>query len=132
MFEAIQDLRNNLSSLLNTASDGWVPPEDWEAAKSAHREVFEGMLQAVLTNGHPDDDEPINDGDLRAIWRFDMCQDPPAMTQCFQEGARGKRDSTMDDSLYREEALNMIIQVPSLIHVFSDSDREGQDLGGFK
>jgi hypothetical protein len=38
----------------------------------------------------------------------------------------------MDDSLYREEALNMIIQVPSLIHVFSDSDREGQDLGGVK
>jgi hypothetical protein len=72
MFEATQDLRNNLSSLLNSASDGWVPPEDWEAAKSAHREVFEGMLQAVLTNGHPDDDEPINDGDLRAIWRFDM------------------------------------------------------------
>lgn len=28
MFEAAQDLKNNLSSLLNVASDGWVPPED--------------------------------------------------------------------------------------------------------
>ena len=73
MFEAAHDLRNNLSSLLNTASDGWVPPEDWEATKSAHREMFEEMLQAVLTNESPDDDEPIKDeGDLRAIWPFDI------------------------------------------------------------
>ena len=72
-FEAAQDLRNNLSSLLNTASDGWVPTEDWEATESAHREMFNGMLQAVLTNENPDDDEPMRDeGDLRAIWPFDI------------------------------------------------------------
>jgi hypothetical protein len=72
-FEAAHDLRNNLSSLLNTASDGWVPPEDWEATELAHREVFNGMLQAVLSNESPDDDEPIKDeGDLRAIWPFDI------------------------------------------------------------
>jgi hypothetical protein len=51
----------------------WVPPEDWEATASAHREMFEGMLQAVLTNENPDDDEPIKDeGDLREIWPFDI------------------------------------------------------------
>jgi hypothetical protein len=73
MFEATHDLRNNLSSLLSTASDGWVPPEDWEAAASAHREMFHGMLQAVLSNEDPDDDEPIKDErDLREIWPFDI------------------------------------------------------------
>ncbi|KAH7348627.1 kinase-like domain-containing protein [Rhexocercosporidium sp. MPI-PUGE-AT-0058] len=72
-FEAAQDLKNNLSSLLNTASDGWVPQEEWEATELAHREMFNGMLQAVLTNESPDDDEPIKDEeDLRAIWPFDI------------------------------------------------------------
>jgi hypothetical protein len=73
MFEAAHDLRNNLSSLLNAASDGWVPIEDWEATESAHKELFNGMLQAVLTSESSDDDEPIKDeGDLRAIWPFDI------------------------------------------------------------
>ncbi len=72
-FEAAHYLRNNLSSLLNTASDGWVPPENWEATELAHREMFNGMLEAVLTNDSPDDDEPIkSEEDLRAIWPFDI------------------------------------------------------------
>jgi hypothetical protein len=72
-FEAAHDLRYNLASLLNTASDGWVPPEDWETTESAHRDLFNGMLQAVLTNENPDNDEPIKDeADLRAIWPFDL------------------------------------------------------------
>jgi Ser/Thr protein kinase RdoA (MazF antagonist) len=72
-FEAAQQLRHSLSSLLNTASDGWVPPEDWEGTESAHREVFEGMLQEVLGNEQPDDDEPIRgENDLREIWPFDL------------------------------------------------------------
>jgi hypothetical protein len=73
MFEAAHDLKYDLASLLNAASDGWVPPEDWEVTESAHREMFSGMLQAVLTNESPDDDEPIKDeADLRAIWPFDI------------------------------------------------------------
>lgn len=72
-FEAAQDLKRDLSSLLDCASDGWVPPEHWEAAKTAHREMYEGALQAVLTNEYPDDDEPIrNESDLRSIWPFDL------------------------------------------------------------
>lgn len=72
-FEAAQDLRNSLVSLLNTASDGWVPPEDWEATQLAHRELFEGMLEAVLSNKSSDDDEPIKtERDLREIWPFDI------------------------------------------------------------
>ena len=62
-----------MSSLLNTASDGWVPPEDWKATKSAHKEMFSRMLQEVLGNEDPDDDEPIrNEADLRKIWPFDL------------------------------------------------------------
>jgi hypothetical protein len=38
-FEATINLRNDLASLLNTASDGWVPPGDWEATQSAQRGV---------------------------------------------------------------------------------------------
>ncbi|ELR03153.1 hypothetical protein GMDG_05982 [Pseudogymnoascus destructans 20631-21] len=72
-FEAAHDLRNNLAGLLNTASDGWAPPEDWEATKLANRELFETMLQTVLGIKNPDDDEPIKDeGDVREIWPFDL------------------------------------------------------------
>jgi hypothetical protein len=39
----------------------------------AHRETFKGMLQEVLSNEHPDDDEPIrSQDDLREIWPFDL------------------------------------------------------------
>jgi hypothetical protein len=73
LFEAAHQLRHSLSSLLNTSSDGWVPPEDWEGTQSVHREVFEGMLQEVLRNEQPDDDEPIrSEDDLREIWPFDL------------------------------------------------------------
>jgi hypothetical protein len=73
LFEAAHQLRHSLAGLLNTASDGWVPPQDWEETKSAHREVFEGMLEEVLSNEQPDDDEPIrSEDDLREIWPFDL------------------------------------------------------------
>jgi hypothetical protein len=72
-FEAAHELRHSLSSLLNTASDGWVPAEDWSATTLAHREMFDQMLQAIVTNPDPDDDEPIRtEEDLRAIWPFDL------------------------------------------------------------
>jgi hypothetical protein len=59
--------------LLNTASDGWVPLEDWEATKLANRELFEVMLQTVLSMKSPDDDEPLKDEeDVREIWPFDL------------------------------------------------------------
>lgn len=72
-FEAAHQLKYSLSNLLNTASDGWVPSEQWEATELAHREVFLGMLREVLRNEHPDDDEPIrSEDDLREIWPFDL------------------------------------------------------------
>lgn len=72
-FEAAQNLKRDLSSLLDCASDGWVPPENWAAAKTGNKAMFEGMWQAVLANKHPDEDEPIRDErDLRDIWPFDL------------------------------------------------------------
>lgn len=53
--------RTDLSSLLNTASDGWVPPDGWKAAQSGQKELFDTMLQAVLTNAGLDDDELVRD-----------------------------------------------------------------------
>jgi hypothetical protein len=72
-FEAAHDLRNHLTGLLNTASDGWVPAEELETAKLANRELFEMMLETVLSIKNPDDDEPLkNEGDVREIWPFEL------------------------------------------------------------
>lgn len=71
-FEAAQNLKRDLSSLLDTGSDGWAPSENWEAVKG-NNAMFKGMLEAVLTNEDPDADEPIrNERDLRDIWPFDL------------------------------------------------------------
>ncbi|GLB12039.1 hypothetical protein AtubIFM57258_009317 [Aspergillus tubingensis] len=74
LFKAAHNLRYDLAGLLNTATDGWVPTGDWEAAQTAHHEMFDGMLQAVLTNPEIDDpDEPVKDEEtLRSIWPFDI------------------------------------------------------------
>ncbi|RDW76456.1 uncharacterized protein DSM5745_06448 [Aspergillus mulundensis] len=73
LFEAAQQLRTNLSDLLNTTSEGWVPSDDWEETRLAHKELFRGMLEAVVSNQEADDDEPVKDEKtLRAIWPFDL------------------------------------------------------------
>ncbi|RAH80876.1 hypothetical protein BO86DRAFT_390040 [Aspergillus japonicus CBS 114.51] len=73
LFVAAQNLRYDLSNLLNSASDGWVPTENWEVTQTAHKEIFDGMLQAVLSNQNPEDDEPVQDEEtLRSIWPFDL------------------------------------------------------------
>lgn len=72
-FEAAQQLIHALSDLLNAGPDGWIPSQQWEAAQLAHREVFAGMLQEVLENEQPDDEDPIkSEADLREIWPFDL------------------------------------------------------------
>ncbi|OAG44962.1 hypothetical protein AYO21_00924 [Fonsecaea monophora] len=72
-FVAAQELKRDLSGLLNTTSEGWVPSEAWETTVLAHKELFANMLEAVLTDADTDDDEPIRDeSDLREIWPFDL------------------------------------------------------------
>ena len=72
-FEAAQQLKHTLASLLNSATDGWVPVKEWRATESAHKEMYRGMLQEILETANADDDEPIkNEADLREIWPFDL------------------------------------------------------------
>jgi hypothetical protein len=74
-FEVAQNLKRDFSSLLNTISDGWVPLDDWEATKVGNEAMFNGMLEAVLIDNDPDDDEPIRDEkDVRHIWPFDLSE----------------------------------------------------------
>ena len=70
IFEVAHHLRYNLARLLNTASDGWIPLEDWETTESTHREAFKGALQAILANQDPDiiKDESA----LREIWPYNI------------------------------------------------------------
>lgn len=73
LFVAAQNLKRDLSNLLNAASDGWVPSESWVVTDSAYREVFDHMLSIVLANESPEQDEPVKEEtDLRSIWPFDL------------------------------------------------------------
>ncbi|KAI9375079.1 kinase-like domain-containing protein [Aspergillus egyptiacus] len=73
LFGAAQQLQSDLAEFLNTATDGWVPPEDFERVQVAHKELFEGMLQHLLTKQDPYEDEPVRDErTLRSIWPFDI------------------------------------------------------------
>jgi hypothetical protein len=72
-FVAAQELKRDLSKLMNAATDGWVPPEAWESTLVEHKEMHEGMLAEVLSCEDLDEDEPVrNERDLREIWPFDL------------------------------------------------------------
>ncbi|KAJ5629938.1 hypothetical protein N7528_003595 [Penicillium herquei] len=73
LFEAAQNLKRDLSRLLDCASDGWVPADNLEAAQLENKAMFNGMLQAVLASEDSDDEEPVKDeSSLRMIWPFDI------------------------------------------------------------
>lgn len=71
-FEAAHGLRNHLAGLLNTASDGWVPPEELEAAELANKELFEMMLETVQSLENPDDEPHKERSRRKEIWPFDL------------------------------------------------------------
>jgi hypothetical protein len=72
-FEAAQNLRVDLARLIDADKDGWVPCDIWEEAKASEKQMFSGMLQAVLENEDDDPEEPIrSEADLREIWPFDL------------------------------------------------------------
>lgn len=49
-----------------------MPPESWETTKLAQKEIFDGMLQAVLANEAVDDDPVKDEASLRSIWPFNI------------------------------------------------------------
>jgi len=71
-FTEAQELKIALESLINTATDRWVPPKDFEPAQLAEREMLNGTLEGVLNNEDPDEDAPIKtENDLEELWPFD-------------------------------------------------------------
>lgn len=70
-FVEARKLNQTLASLLDTASDGWVPTDCWEATKSAHKEAFDIFLEEV-SEKHPSDTDRLSEERLRKIWPFDV------------------------------------------------------------
>jgi hypothetical protein len=72
LFEVAQEIRLIVASILNAATDGWVPSEIWEAANSTHEESYRIMLREVFKN-EDDENELIRDEEyLREVWPFDV------------------------------------------------------------
>jgi hypothetical protein len=73
LFKASQELKHTLAGALNCATDGWVPPEDWERVKELHPQMYNLLLQEILENKNPDEDDPLkSEADVREIWPFDL------------------------------------------------------------
>ncbi|EPS34183.1 hypothetical protein PDE_09147 [Penicillium oxalicum 114-2] len=105
IFEAAQSLKHDLASFLDSASDGWVPLENWEAAKTQNMAMFNEMLQAVLENQDPDDDEPIrNERNLRDIWPFDL---PGEEQKRSVDGMVGESSSTGESCRGHKDAFKI-------------------------
>ena len=65
-YETAQKLKQDLMSILNTSSDGWVPTDCWDETKEAHSNVFNVILQAVQS------DHSMSEQELRLLWPFDI------------------------------------------------------------
>lgn len=70
-FVAVRELKQRLICLLDTTPDGWVPTQSWEATKSAHKEAFDEIVQAVR-DAKITDDQSISEEKLRKMWPFDI------------------------------------------------------------
>ena len=70
-FVTAQGLKQKLMSLLDTASDGWVPNHLWETTKAAHRDAFEEVVHSV-GNAEITDDQSMSIEELKKIWPFDI------------------------------------------------------------
>ncbi len=70
-FVAARKLKQRLVCLLDTTPDGWVPTRSWEATKSAHKEAFDELVQAVR-DANITDDQSMSEEQLRKMWPFDI------------------------------------------------------------
>ena len=75
-FEASHQLTDTMSKLLNTATDGWAPADDWEKLQIAHKELHESVVQKTYNTEDFDEYDPLQiEDDLREIWPFDLERD---------------------------------------------------------
>jgi hypothetical protein len=70
-FETFQCLKLFLACSLNSSTDGWVPPEAWEAAKDANQALFEEWMKTVAESEDPD----LSEERGRKLWPFDVNSD---------------------------------------------------------
>lgn len=67
-FEMKQCFKSLIKEMIGTDSEGWVHPEDWEAAKETHKDAFEWWLQDA-----EESDEPgISAESIKKLWPFDI------------------------------------------------------------
>ncbi|KAI9685875.1 MAG: hypothetical protein M1822_004153 [Bathelium mastoideum] len=67
-FDSSQRLKLFLVRSINSNTDGWVPPEAWEAAKDANQSLFEEWMKTVSQS----DDADMNEVRGRRLWPFDV------------------------------------------------------------
>ena len=72
LFAAAVSLREHLKEALEVTSDGWVPPDKWDATQSRHQELYHGLVQALLMAKDLDNEPIRGEKDLQAIWPFDL------------------------------------------------------------
>lgn len=63
-------LKKRLICHLDTTPDGWVSTQLWKATKSAHKEAFDELVEAVR-DAKITDDQLMNEQKLRVLWPFD-------------------------------------------------------------
>ena len=66
-FETTQKFKLFLIRMLDSNSDGWIPTEGWEAAKAAHKGVFEQWMETVRESEDPE----MNEDRGRKLWPWD-------------------------------------------------------------
>ncbi|KAL2800612.1 hypothetical protein BJX66DRAFT_321573 [Aspergillus keveii] len=68
-FETVQRLKLWLKRSLHTNSDGWVPSEKWNAARDAHRAVYDEWIQTASESEARGEDLTVAKADK--LWHFD-------------------------------------------------------------
>ena len=77
-YKTAQKLSQDLMSILDTPSDGWVPTGCWEEVNKAHKHAFDVTLQAVQS------DQSMSERELRFLWPFDT-PEPNPEAQCVPQ-----------------------------------------------
>jgi hypothetical protein len=77
-FKTEQMVRGTISTHFPIQCDGWVQMEFWDGAVELNKEAFGILLQAVMEEQEPDEDDPDDyvllesEADVREIWPFDL------------------------------------------------------------
>lgn len=73
LFEAATELRSIVSSKLHSATDGWVPSEDWEDTKRFHGILYDTIAEGISKAEIAEDEEVISTVEcLRDCWPFNL------------------------------------------------------------